>query len=516
MGVTDSTNNKAFAKRKMDEIAKEFNVVEYEETSFDNQVMLKRTGNFNPRQEYGFAVLTKLNELRNQSGRYNETDFAGKINLIVNEARLFGMLMAHRSQFQNLPDTSVLRKYWGRSDDALDRFPLTQNNSHKLLSLKELFLLNRELIELAEKKDKSGMSSSFFIAIESYQQRIQAEIASRSPEHARGKTIEGALVTKLQKDHVLLSQHLAKLEVGSPKRAAAERVLAAIEKDLESIQNYGQRATRSFLELSDLNRDLLALEEHRSLIKIGQTKSADATAAYRKIVQEETRSRKITPDELAKSVLILQLSEELRALNKSDADKLPTVVGAGIELQNMAPEDSAEVDEPGDIVDQAISDIKSQNTPNRDFNAFAKKAREIVNQAREDARKNRDDPKVSQVLVQTSAKAHLQVTFLPKTDEYPKGKSRDAAYRVKVALGQYISNPDGYKLTKAQQKSLIKDCQWLNEKDKAVLTPMLHAIPLQEASTLSKGSLHGMKGQEQSQQLAKEVDSAPSNQSHFW
>lgn len=107
MGVTDSTNNKAFAKRKMDEIAKEFNVIEYKETSFANQVMLQRTGNFNPRQEYGFAVLTKLNELRNQSGRYNETAFAQRINLIVNEARLFGMLMAHRSQFQNLPETSV-------------------------------------------------------------------------------------------------------------------------------------------------------------------------------------------------------------------------------------------------------------------------------------------------------------------------------------------------------------------------------------------------------------------------
>lgn len=401
----------------------------------------------------------------------------------------------------------------------MDSFPLTQKDSHKHLSLKELFLLNRELVELAEKKDKSGMSSSFFIAIESYQGRIQAEIANRSPEseYERGKTIEGALVTKLQKDHVLLSQHLAKLEVGSPKRAAAERVLAAMEKDLESIQKYGQRASRSFLELSDLNRDLLALEEHRSLIKIGQTKSADATAAYRNIVQEETRSRKITPDELAKSVLILQLSEELRALNKSGADKLPTVAGAGIELQNMAPEDSAEVvDVLRDIVEPAISDIKSKNTPNRDFNAFAEEAREIVNQARIDARKNRDDPEVSQVLVQTSAKAHLQVTFLPKTDEYPKGKSRDAAYRVKVALGQYISNPDGYKLTKAQQKSLIKDCQWLNEKDKAVLTPMLHAIPLQEAPTLSKGSLQGAKGQEQSQQLAKEVGTDPSNQSRFW
>lgn len=402
---------------------------------------------------YAWRAMLRIAALHNTS----HPQFDLLMKDIVDEAELYHSLLNKRGQLASIKTSESLKAVLQGIDELFKR---EADGTRLKLPLPELLSLNKQLIEIAVKKDKDKLEVGALPLIARYQKFIEGEITKHD--------LKAALVTELQKRHFLLGQHVSKLN-GTSKYEAAKRVYDAMAEDIKSLET-GQLAPRTLLDISELNKDFLALEKHRDWYGFGVTTSAGHVASYRKLFQD--KASQITPEQLAKSVLLVELTKELTVLAEKDKALKPSIDAALVEIR-------AEARKEGNLADLAvfangkIKPIREQSGM-KTGEAVSVQANQAINQ---------------------NVKPYLKVKLVPDIAHYPKDPAKKAADRVAKKMTSYIDNPAACTLSEAERKSLLKDCQLLTKTQGVpAIEAMLYAMPITtQSSTLAKGQLLGLK-----------------------
>jgi len=404
---------------------------------------------------YAWRAMLRIAALHNAS----HPQFDLLMKDIVDEAELYHSLLNKRGQLASIKTSESLKAVLLGIDELFKR---EADGTRLKLPLPELLSLNKQLIEIAVKKDKDKLETGALPLIARYQKFIEGEITKYE--------LNAALVTELQKRHFLLGQHLSKLE-GTSKYEAAKRVYDAMAEDIKSLET-GQLAPRTLLEISELNKDFLALEKHRDRYGFGVTTSAGHVASYRKLFQD--KASQITSKQLAKSVFLVELTKELTALAEKNQALKPSIEAALREIR-------AEARKEGNLTELAVFAI-GKIKPIKQQSGI--KAGEVVS--------------IQANQAQIKIDSYLGQKLVPCIDNYPEGPAKKAAQRIAKKMKSYIGNPAACTLSEAERKSLLKDCQLLTKTlDASAIEAMLYAMPITtQSSTLAKGQLLGLKKME--------------------